>query len=193
MVEIRDLVDQGMSDSKISDVVGMDSHSVKRMRVYITELSKAELTSTEIAEKRAELYLEVSEAAAEARALFNTFKEWIPCGMCEGTGKIKSIHKKTKEEILNPCKTCKGTGGFIRTGEAKKFFDAWMEAIDRRMKLYGLDAVKGGDIVLNQQINNNRYMPPDKVDSGTAEKLSNILKNRHELKVREKYEENREF
>ena len=190
MVQVRDLVETGLSDSKIALKLGMELTSVKRTIIYIKELAKAELTSKEISAKRAELYLETSDAASEARKLFDKFKEWMPCKMCEGSG--FTLFTKKDKEIKKPCTNCKGMGGFIRTGDAKKFYDAWMDAIDRRMRLYGLDNVKGGDVIINPQTN-NLYVPQDKVDSVTAGKLSKIIKGNHEQRIQEKYERDKEF
>lgn len=213
MVQVRDLIDTGLSDSKIAEKLGMEITSVKRMKSYIKELSTAELTSKEIAKKRAELYIEITDAAMEARKLFNRFKEWVKCVECNGTGVIEvqekckvckgkgilpgkkecTVCKGTGLIIKNKaCTNCKGLGGLINSGSAKKFFDAWMDAIDRRMRLYGLDSIKTGDIIFNQQINNG-YVPPDRVDTATADKLSKLLKDRHELSKRVLYEKNREY
>ncbi len=189
MVQVRDLVDAGLSDTAIAEKVGIERLSVKRMKKYIEELALAELTSKEISKKRAELYIEITEAAIDAKKLFDKLKEWVPCGMCGGTGTLTV----KKDNSKKPCRHCKGLGGFIRTGEAKKFFDAWMDSIDRRMRLYGLDNIKGGDIVFNQQVNNNQYIAPDKIDGETGARLSKLLKDSHELNIQEKYEQTREY
>lgn len=187
MTQIRDLADQGLSNTAIAEKVGMEIQSIKRMKIYIDELAISELSSKEISNKRAELYIEVTEAAIEARSLFDKFKEWIKCGVCKGKGEIR-IKGGTRA-----CPQCKGLGGYIRTGEAKKFFDAWMDSIDRRMRLYGLDNIKGGDIILNQQVNANQYMPPDKINVSTAAKISDILKGNHEATIQDKYESTRDY
>ena len=213
MIQVRDLVEKGLTDSKIADKLCMEITSVKRMRSYVKELAKSELSSKEIASKRAELYIEITEAAMEARKLFDRFKEWTKCVECKGTGVVEKVIKcrmcsgkgklpngeectkcNSKGAVIESkaCTNCKGLGGFIQSGNAKKFFDAWMDAIDRRMRLYGLDSIKTGDIVFNQQINNG-YIPPDKVDGATADKLARIIKSRHEADSRMKYETTREY
>ena len=179
-------MDEGLSDSKIAQKLGMEITSVKRAIIYVNELAAAELSTKEIAAKRADLYMELTEAAIEARKLFNKFKEFIPCKMCNGTGSLE------RKGIIKSCTYCKGMGGYIKAGDAKKFFDAWMDSTDRRMKLYGLDNNKGGDLVFNQQIN-NQYVPPDKVDFSTGDKIAKAMKSSHETRIQDKYEKDREY
>jgi len=189
MCQVRDLVESGLTDTAIAKKIGVEPKSVQRMKKYLDELARTDLTSKEISKKRAELYLEITEAAVEAKKLFDKLKAWVPCKMCKGTGELTS----KKDDSVKPCYHCKGLGGFIRSGDAKKFFDAWMDSIDRRMRLYGLDQMKGGDMIFNQQVNTNQYIAPDRVDGRTAARITDALKSSHESSIQEKYEDSREY
>ena len=69
----------------------------------------------------------------------------------------------------------------------RRFWTAWVEAINARAKLYGLDNIKTDNLIqINQQ---NNYLQEEKVDAATGEKIANALKAAHETKVRAKLEE----
>lgn len=124
----------------------MSVTTLNRNKKYLEELSLSDLTPDEIGKKRAELYLELSEAGEEARGLFEKYKE-----------EDKPI-------------------------SARSFFMSWMEVIQLKMKLYGLDSVKIDSFTqINQQFNMNE---PDLIDKEIGDRLAKALKEGHERKLR---------
>lgn len=75
MHSIKELLADNKSDSEIAQELGMSLDTVKRNKKWLEDVAVADLTSKEIGEKRAELYLELLEAAAEAQALFEKHKD----------------------------------------------------------------------------------------------------------------------
>lgn len=74
--------------------------------------------------------------------------------------------------------------------EIRRMFSAWLEAIQLRAKLYGLMDVKVDNVInLNQQFNDFNA-PKDTVDVQTGQKLAKIIKESHEQKVKDKFDEN---
>lgn len=69
---------------------------------------------------------------------------------------------------------------------ARSFFKSWLETIEMRIKLFGLD-VKADNVNLTQF--NNYQMESDKIDVQSGEKLAKMLKSRHEEKVSEKVQD----
>lgn len=74
MLQVKELMEEGMSESKIAAELGMTLPTVKRNIVYLEQLLNADLTPHEISSKRGELYMELMEATAEAKALFDDYK-----------------------------------------------------------------------------------------------------------------------
>lgn len=71
---IQELIDQGKNEKEIGVELGLDVRSVRKNIKYIKDLELAEITSKEIGEKRSELYLELIEAADEAKQMFEDYK-----------------------------------------------------------------------------------------------------------------------
>ncbi len=70
---------------------------------------------------------------------------------------------------------------------ARKFFMSWLEAIEMRAKLYGLDSIKVGSLT---QINNQFNSPaPDVVDIDTGRKIAKMIIDKHESKLRDEFKE----
>ena len=67
---------------------------------------------------------------------------------------------------------------------AKRFFSSWLESIQLRMKLYGLDSLK---VEAYTQINQlNQYADiPDKIDMVAGARLADMIKRKHEQKLKE--------
>lgn len=147
MLKVKDLVEEGLSDSDIANQLGMTLPTVKRNIVYLEQLSRADLSTEEIASKRGELYMELMEATAEAKALFDDYKE-------------------NKDPI-----------------HVKYMFNAWLEAIELRAKLYGLTQTK---IDVNTQINTlNEYSrSADKLPAKNAEVVKKAFLDAHDRRVR---------
>lgn len=76
--EIRRLIEEGKTDNDIAKEIGMSLSAVQRNKQYLKDLAIADLTSEEVGEKRAELYLELLEASTEAQKLFEETKEKKP-------------------------------------------------------------------------------------------------------------------
>jgi len=149
---MKELVDEGKSNQDICNKLGMSLPTVIRSRIYLDELAVADLTSTEVAKKRQELYLELSEATGEAKALFEKYRDNI---------------ESTSNDI-------------------KKFFSSWLEAIQARAKLYGLDNMKVDSFIqINTQ--NNYETVPDTISTRVQEKIARSLIDGHEEKLRAKY------
>ena len=75
LIKIKELTEDGLSVSEIANEIGMSHHAVKRNVKRLDELRVSDLSPEQIAEKRSESYLELLEAALEARALFDKYKE----------------------------------------------------------------------------------------------------------------------
>jgi len=190
--EIKELVDEGLSQTEIVTKTGFPSDVVKRNIRYLADLGTSELSSKEIAEKRSELFLEFTEAAGEAKRLFDMFKTATECKMCKGKGLITKILGKNKIEKTVPCTNCFATGNVLRTLDANRFLKSWVEIIEKKAKLYGLDAIKTDTIFqLNQQFNENSVS--DKVSSTTSEKIKSAIINQHETTLRKKYDKDNEI
>lgn len=71
---IKELVEEGYTDGKIADKLGIAISTVKRNRKYLEELKTADLTPQQVAEKRAELELELIEATEKAKTMFESSK-----------------------------------------------------------------------------------------------------------------------
>jgi predicted transcriptional regulator len=66
---------------------------------------------------------------------------------------------------------------------AKSWFLGWMDSLRFRAQLYGLDNVKIDSFTqINQQINTYE---PEKVDMEAGQKLADMLKKKHEEKLKE--------
>lgn len=177
--KIKELVEEEKSDTEIAKTLGMSLRAVQRNKVYLKELEVADLTNKDIAEKRKELYLELLEATEEVKELFNFYKTPKICPICKGTGVLNAEDddKKTKG-----CTLCNGKCVIHSPKDAKRFYDAWIEAIEMRAKLYGLDTMKVESLVQLNQF--NQYNIPDKVDTESGEILANMIKNQHEKKLK---------
>ena len=73
--EIRNLLEDGKTAHEISKELGLPILTVKRNIKYLDELAIAEISPQELANKRSELYIELVEAASEAKSLFDKYKE----------------------------------------------------------------------------------------------------------------------
>ena len=150
---MKELVEDGKSNKEISDELGMSLPTVMRSRKYLDDLAVADLTSKEIGDKRQELYLELSEATSEAKALFEKYRDG-------------------KESTSN---------------DIKKFFSSWLEAIQAKAKLYGLDSMKV-DSLIQVNTQNNYKVVPDTISTRIQEKIAKSLIDGHEEKLRAKHE-----
>ena len=185
VLAIKDLKDEGKTDTQIADDLGLNITTIKRHIKYIDELKTSDLTGKEIAAKRQELYLDLCEAELEAKKLFDLYKTPKVCNVCKGEG--FTLYKKTKdEEAYAKCRVCGGLGHTLNTLDANRFFKSWLDVIDKKIGLYGLNNVKP-DLIVNQQFNN--YVPKEKVPTNVAEMISKKLIDSHESDVRRKYDE----
>jgi len=71
---IKELLDKETAPDEIAKELGMTRRAVDRNIKYLSELNVSDLTTDQIAEKRRELYVELLEAAAEAKELFDKYK-----------------------------------------------------------------------------------------------------------------------
>lgn len=173
---IDKLTSEGKTDHEISQETGWSIMSIKRGKTYLEDLQKADLTSVEVGQKRAELYIKLSEAEAEAKALFFEYKEPLICPKCNGTGR----EKENEDGSVFLCVDCKGFGSSARPLDTNRFHKEWLETIDRMMKLYGLDNVKSEKLTINQQYNIG--MEQEKFPAETVDKIAKIVIEGHEKK-----------
>lgn len=81
LVKIKEFLEEGKTVNEIVKEVGMTKRAVERNIKVLEELSVADLTTEEIASKRMELYIELLEAASEARAQFDKYKDIVGAGV----------------------------------------------------------------------------------------------------------------
>jgi len=74
LMDIKELLEQGKSQSEIAKETGMALTTVQRSIKYLDELSTCDLSASQISAKRAEIYMEALEATEEAKQMFVKFK-----------------------------------------------------------------------------------------------------------------------
>jgi len=163
--------EDGLGVSEIAEKTGMSIMAIKRLKAYREGLMKADLTPEDLSEKRGEFFLEFTEASVEAKDLFLMYKLPVECPLCKGTCIVKV------KEVEKLCRSCKGLGYLHNTSDAVKFLKVWVEIIEKKASLFGLDNVKFD--VLNQQFNFGKelYSAPIKL-SGEALRMSERLAKR---------------
>jgi len=177
LYHIKEAIDEGKTDIDIAKELGMSLRAVQRNKSYLKDLAIADLTNKEISAKREELYLELLEATGEIRVLFDFYKEPKICPICKGE-KVIIINEKT-----TPCTLCHSKGGIHFPKEARRFYDAWLEAVELRAKLYGLDTMKVDSLIqVNQFTQYNSVSDVIDVESGKA--LADMIKDKHESKLK---------
>ena len=67
---------------------------------------------------------------------------------------------------------------------AKRFFSSWLESIQLRMKMYGLDSLKVESYTQINQLNQYSDIP-DKIDMEAGIRLADMIKRKHEQKLKE--------
>ena len=195
LVEIKRLQDDDKTPYQISESLGLPIQTVKREIKYLEVLGRGDITPEDLAQKRSELYLELVEATEEARKLFEQYKNPTVCPICDGDGFKEIDTPFTKAGITYdrgekyPCVQCKGFGIVHKTVDADRFFKAWVETIEKKAALFGLDNVKSDGLTVNQQFNSLDMTGIEKVTGKTAEYMSKVAKSiidQHEDKVRNK-------
>ena len=175
--KIDELLLEGKSDSQISTDLGIDIMTVKRNIKTLDALKVANLTPTELADRRKELWLELDKARLEAIALFDKYKVPIPCKLCGGTG-------VSKQDPNTYCGKCRGDGEIDRYNKAQVFHKQWLDTIGFMMKMYGFDNVKSENTInFNQQFNYETV--PEKYSSDVAKKVRDAIIGNHEKKVQD--------
>lgn len=74
LIKTRELIDEGKTVTEISTELAIPIATVNRYISYLDELKISDLGAEEVAQKRQELYLELIEAAMEARREFDKHK-----------------------------------------------------------------------------------------------------------------------
>ena len=91
-------------------------------------------------------------------------------------------------ELVEATEEAKKLFEFYRDKEdsvaAKRFFSSWLEAIQLRMKLYGLDSQKVESYTQINQLNQYSDIP-DKIDMEAGARLADMMKRKHEQKLKE--------
>lgn len=177
---MRDLIEEGKTDMEIVRELGMSLRSVQRNKRYLKDLAVADLTNKEISEKRQELYIELIEATEEIRNLFDFYKEVKTCPICKGVGVITV--GEDKDKTTRGCNLCFGKGVIHFPKDAQRFFNSWLEAVEMRAKLYGLDNMKVDNITQLNQF--NQYNIPDTIDVSSGKALAEMMKKQHEDKLK---------
>lgn len=179
--------EEGLTNYEIAKTMGVSIDVVKRLQAYLKNLQKADISPKELAEKRSELYLELTEASAEAKKLFDEYKIPTICPRCNGSCIIVHFNKKNSKEYEVTCEVCRGLGEIHKSLEANKFFRSWLDAIEKKAKLYGLDNQRNDAILQQFNFHGDRYIPDMKMTGKTrelSEKLADKIKQEHEDSVR---------
>lgn len=144
--KIKELVDEGKDETFIANELNIPVITIRRNMKYLEDLELSDIASKDRSEKRAELYLELLNAATQAQELFAT---------------AKNLDKHSA---------------------ARSAFSSWMETVQLRMRLYGLENFKFESYT---QINNqvNQYTEKERVPKAIGEKIANMLKSAHEESV----------
>jgi len=192
--EIKRLQDDDKTDHAIAEEIGLPLQTVKREIKYLDLLGRSNLTPEILAEKRSELYLELVEATGEAKKLFELYKRPTVCPICNGAGYKVVDQDFTKAGIIYkigdnfPCAQCRGFGIIHRTTDADRFFKSWLETIEKKAALFGLDNVKSEGVTVNQQFNSLDVTGVERVSGATAKlvnKLKHSIIDEHENKVKD--------
>ena len=178
---IKEAIEEGKSDTEIAKDLGMSLRAVQRNKTYLKDLAVADLTNKEISAKREELYLELLDATGEIRGLFNFYKEPQVCPICKGSKTVTIVGDKG--EKTTPCNLCHSKGFVHFPKEARRFYDAWLETVELRAKLYGLDTMKVDSLVQLNQFNQYNSIP-DVIDSESGKALADMIKDKHESKLK---------
>jgi len=149
---------------------------VKRLQLYLNNLETADITPAILGRKRSEIYLELSEASAEARELFFKYKKPIKCKKCDGKGLYND----------KMCTNCKGLGKVHSTLDANRFFQSWLSAIEKKAKLYGLDSIRSDTTLQQFNFHSDKDMDEMKVSKKSDDKISDMLKKEHEEALKNK-------
>ncbi len=187
--EIEKCNQENMTNHEISKKLGLPIPTVERCQKYLEDLGRADITPEVLSKKRSELYLELSEATEEAKSLFNMYKTPQKCKYCEGTGIITKIKKE--KEVESVCTRCHGYGHTHRTKDAERFYRTWIETIEKKAKLYGLDNVKNENTFQQFNIDNRQYVPDMKIPSrlkSQTRKLADKIKESHEENLKKNRE-----
>lgn len=139
-----------------------------------TDNEIAKLTGISImAVKRNKKYLEELSVADLTSKEIGEKRSEIYLELVEATDEAKLMFEKYK--LSN------------EPAHAKKFFSGWLEALQMRARLFGLDSIKAESYLqINQQF--NTPVVPDKVDFAVGERIAKLLKDSHENKVRQTYD-----
>jgi len=184
LFEIEKLNQEGLTDFKISEELGLSIEVIKRSQKYLENLKKSDITPEVLAQKRTELYLEFSEIAEEAKRQYELYQHPILCAYCEGSGKVPH-HTNENEFVV--CSKCNGAGGNHYPRDANRFLLTWTLIIEKKAKLFGLDNIKTDNVVQFNQFNTQTYVPDDMKLTGEAKelskRLSSMLKESHENSV----------
>lgn len=175
---VSECLDNGLTDYQIAKKMSLPIETVKRTIGRLEELRAAELSPEEVAEKRSELYLKLSDAAAEAIGQYEIYKTPIRCPKCKGEGFVIETKKKRDIEVL--CTNCKGLGWLHDPINSNRFLVTWSNILEKIAKLYGLDNVRQDGITFNQQNVLNNVLPGDKIDAKTGEKITKLVIEAHE-------------
>lgn len=146
--KIQELVDDGKDETEISKELDIPISTVRKNVKLLDEISVVELSPTERGKRRSALYIELQEAADEAKELFRT----------------NSQDKNTQA--------------------ARSYFKSWLETIEVRMRLLGLE---GPSNKVNNMTQINQYMNPvlpDRVSKVVGDRIAGLLKKEHEEKVK---------
>ncbi len=146
--KIQELVDDGKDETEIAKELDIPITTVRKNMKLLDEISLVDLSPVEKGKRRSELYIELQEAADEAKDLFRTNS------------------KDNKPQA------------------ARAYFKSWLETIEIRMRLFGLE-------VTNNKVSNltqiNQYMnpvQPDRISREAGDRIAALLKKEHEEKVK---------
>jgi predicted transcriptional regulator len=145
LLKIQELREDGYTESEIAKELGVSLNTISNNIRDLSKIALADISPEEKGKKRSELYLELMEAAAKVKILFDTNSSDKPL-------------------------------------VARAYFKSWLETIELRMKLFGLDSPKAGAVVQVNQFAGGEVVK-DTLPSNVGSKIADILKRHHEDSV----------
>jgi hypothetical protein len=127
---------------------------------------------------------EILQATGMSRMAYYRNKKYIEelsiaqVDATEIADKRSELYLEAVEAAVEAREMFEKTKGISKNSNARMWFISWLETINLRMKLYGLDSIKVDSLT---QINNNiQVIEPDKVNAVDGDRIAAIIKKAHE-------------
>lgn len=148
-LDVYRLDDGTRTVQEIADELDVPHKTIANIKRYIKELLEHGISPEALNDKRVEFYLEYCEAGAEAKSLFEKYRD-----------------------------------ADANAVDIKRFLTSWIEIIDKKAKLYGLEGTRVGEININTQVN-QMNSSVDQVESRVQKRIAEVMKEEHEKKLKE--------